>query len=146
MVNISLECRCSPFNLKLCSSHASWLDELVTRATTSRSTSRSPHLQFVRELIQLSALYFRLLPQHNSATVASWTLAAVLLAGVPLLANPAPVSAISGGGLDYAELNLTGKDFSNGKYKSKVRRKLKCLELGNFLLEDVGEGGRKEAD
>lgn len=59
-------------------------------------------------------------PFFFSATVASWTLAAVLLAGVPMLGAPAPASAISGGGLDYAELNLTGKDFSNGKYKSKV--------------------------
>ncbi|CAM9592221.1 unnamed protein product [Ectocarpus sp. 12 AP-2014] len=53
------------------------------------------------------------------AAVASWTLAAVLMAAVPLLVNPSPVAAISGGGLDYAGLNLTGQDLSNGKYKSK---------------------------
>lgn len=60
------------------------------------------------------------LHSRDSATVAGWALAAVLMAGVPLLVTPAPASAISGGGLDYAELNLTGKDFSNGKYKAKV--------------------------
>lgn len=55
----------------------------------------------------------------NSATVASWSLAAVLLFGAPL-ALPSHVAAISGGGLDYAGLNLTGQDFSKGKYKAKV--------------------------
>ena len=30
-----------------------------------------------------------------------------------------PANAVSGGGLDYAGLDLTGQDFSNGNYKGK---------------------------
>ncbi|CAM9825854.1 unnamed protein product [Pylaiella littoralis] len=99
------------------------------------------------------------------ATVASWTLAAVLLAGVPMLGAPAPASAISGGGLDYAELNLTGKDFSNGKYKSKdfsgaiakevnfsgsdlrgVRFFKADLKKANFTGANLGTASLEEAD
>ena len=79
--------------------------------------------------------------------MASWTLAAVLLAGSPLLANPSPASAISGGGLDYAELNLTGKDFSNGKYKSKVCQqaqnpKENCWYVSMLFVLGPGRGRR----
>ena len=35
------------------------------------------------------------------------------------LAFPLVVGAVSGGGLDYANLDITGQDFSNGKYKGK---------------------------
>lgn len=84
--------------------------------------------------VQNASLPRPLFPVNDSATVASWTLAAVLLAGTPLLANPAPASAISGGGLDYAELNLTGKDFSNGKYKSKVNGACTKTEMVYELL------------
>lgn len=103
--------------------------------------------------------------RNQRATVASWTLAAVLLAGVPLLAPSAPASAISGGGLDYAELNLTGKDFSNGKYKSKdfsgaiakevnfsgsdlrgVRFFKADLKKANFSGANLGTASLEEAD
>eukprot|EP00752_Nemacystus_decipiens_P007569 g6762.t1 len=99
------------------------------------------------------------------AIVASWTLAAVLLAGAPLLANPSPAAAISGGGLDYAELNLTGRDFSNGKYKSKdfsgaiakevnfsgsdlrgVRFFKADLKKANFSGANLGTASLEEAD
>ncbi|CAM9861927.1 unnamed protein product [Scytosiphon promiscuus] len=99
------------------------------------------------------------------ATVAGWALAAVLMAGVPLLVTPAPASAISGGGLDYAELNLTGKDFSNGKYKAKdfsgaiakevnfsgsdlrgVRFFKADLRKANFSGANLGTASLEEAD
>lgn len=38
---------------------------------------------------------------------------------VGLLAVPQVASAVSGGGLDYANLDITGQDFSNGNYKGK---------------------------
>ncbi|CAM9206878.1 unnamed protein product [Discosporangium mesarthrocarpum] len=53
-----------------------------------------------------------------SVAAASLGLAAILLVGNPALKPPDAV-AISGGGLDYSGQNLTGKDFSQGKYKSK---------------------------
>lgn len=68
--------------------------------------------------------------QKYRATVATWTLAAVMFCATPLV-SPFNVAAISGGGLDYAGLNLTGQDFSKGKYKSKVTR---VLILSQFAL------------
>ena len=38
---------------------------------------------------------------------------------VGCLAFPQMAAAVSGGGLDYANLDITGEDFSNGKYKGK---------------------------
>lgn len=35
------------------------------------------------------------------------------------LAIPQMAGAVSGGGLDYANLDITGQDFSNGNYKGK---------------------------
>ena len=34
-------------------------------------------------------------------------------------ASAMPALAVSGGGLDYANLDITGQDFSNNKYKGK---------------------------
>ncbi|CAN0168643.1 unnamed protein product [Ascophyllum nodosum] len=53
------------------------------------------------------------------AAAANWSLAAVILMSSSFLCPPDPAVAISGGGLDYSGLNLTGRDFSKGKYKSK---------------------------
>jgi hypothetical protein len=35
------------------------------------------------------------------------------------LAFPQIATAVSGGGLDYANMDITGEDFSNGQYKGK---------------------------
>lgn len=59
------------------------------------------------------------------------------MAGVPLLVNPSPAAAISGGGLDYAGLNLTGQDLSKGKYKSKVRKELTSTMRNSFWNDFV---------
>ncbi|CAM9730127.1 unnamed protein product [Chrysoparadoxa australica] len=50
---------------------------------------------------------------------AAATLAGVLLSFAPLCTPPPTALAISGGGLDYAGLNLKEKDFSKGSYKGK---------------------------
>jgi uncharacterized protein YjbI with pentapeptide repeats len=36
-----------------------------------------------------------------------------------VLAIPVASLAVSGGGLDFANLDITGQDFSNGNYKNK---------------------------
>lgn len=38
---------------------------------------------------------------------------------VGCLAFPQIAAAVSGGGLDYANIDITGQDFSNGNYKGK---------------------------
>ena len=38
---------------------------------------------------------------------------------IACLAIPQIAVAVSGGGLDYANLDITGQDFSNGQYKGK---------------------------
>lgn len=41
------------------------------------------------------------------------------LFGIAPLAAASAALAVSGGGTDYASLDLTGQDFSNGNYKGK---------------------------
>jgi uncharacterized protein YjbI with pentapeptide repeats len=55
--------------------------------------------------------------KHSWHAVAS-SVATALVLGASLIA-PAPVEAISGGGMDYSGLNISGQDFSKGKYQAK---------------------------
>ena len=41
------------------------------------------------------------------------------LAAASVALGPLACGAVSGGGMDYANLNLTGQDFANGNYKGK---------------------------
>ena len=43
------------------------------------------------------------------------------------LALPQIAAAVSGGGLDYANLDITGQDFSNQKYKGKDFTQVRSL-------------------
>jgi hypothetical protein len=54
-----------------------------------------------------------LLKQINSSITAAAAAAALFLATAPV------VNAVSGGGLDYAGLDISNQDFSNGNYKGK---------------------------
>jgi Pentapeptide repeats (8 copies) len=49
---------------------------------------------------------------------AASSVAAALVLGVGLIA-PVPADAISGGGMDYSGLTISGQDFSKGKYQAK---------------------------
>ena len=49
----------------------------------------------------------------------SITTAAAAAAAALFLATAAPVNAVSGGGLDYAGLDISNQDFSKGTYKGK---------------------------
>ncbi|CAM9430936.1 unnamed protein product [Choristocarpus tenellus] len=74
-------------------------------------------------------------PRYRVA-VASVGLALSLLVGSPNL-TPQKAVAISGGGLDYAGLNLTGKDFSKGQYKSKKDFSGAIAKEANFQGSDL---------
>ncbi|CAM9616373.1 unnamed protein product [Sphacelaria rigidula] len=88
-----------------------------------------------RDLPPASVLAMSAKPADFRATVATWTLAAVMFCATPLV-SPSNVAAISGGGLDYAGLNLTGQDFSKGKYKSKDFSGVVAKEV-NFKGSDL---------
>ena len=53
---------------------------------------------------------------HPKRMVMRWLQLLLLL---PFLFPSNPVYAVSGGGLDYANLDITGQNFSNGNYKGK---------------------------
>ena len=56
--------------------------------------------------------------QESTKDIAALTTAAGIF-GMAIL-SPIPASAVSGGGMDYAGIDITGKDFSNSKdYKGK---------------------------
>jgi hypothetical protein len=46
-------------------------------------------------------------------------LCAFSIVALSLTLSPGVAGAVSGGGLDYANLDITGQDFSNGVYKGK---------------------------
>jgi hypothetical protein len=54
-------------------------------------------------------------PPSNS----SWWPTTTILAAALLVVVPQVGLAVSGGGLDYAGLDISGQDFSNGNYKGK---------------------------
>lgn len=74
--------------------------------------------------------------QHDSSTGmtsprapwVSWTVAACLTLG-----SVSPVWAVSGGGLDFANLDITGQDFSGGNYRGKDFTQGMCT-IASFLL------------
>lgn len=50
-----------------------------------------------------------------------------------LLCFAAPAGAVSGGGLDYANMDITGQDFSNGVYKGKDFTQGECDIIDRIL-------------
>ena len=76
-------------------------------------------------LLTRQALWRHLVPRDNDvwdrearnlSSVKNGFLASCLAL---VLAIPVASLAVSGGGLDFANLDITGQDFSNGNYKSK---------------------------
>jgi len=57
------------------------------------------------------------LPKRGPGIWAAAAAASFLLTSVAL--SPAPVQAVSGGGLDFAGLDISNQDFSKGNYKGK---------------------------
>jgi hypothetical protein len=55
-----------------------------------------------------------------------------LLAGALSIALSAPAFAVSGGGLDYANLDISGQDFANGNYKGKDFTQGMLRGVGSF--------------
>lgn len=88
------------------STHAS--DRLVPRST-SLDSERSQ----TADATDAADVRIRSLGSHLTRSLAP-TLAAASIALGPLACG-----AVSGGGMDYANLNLTGQDFGNGNYKGK---------------------------
>jgi uncharacterized protein YjbI with pentapeptide repeats len=56
--------------------------------------------------------------KHTVSWHAAASSVAALVLGVGLIA-PVPADAISGGGMDYSGLTISGQDFSKGKYQAK---------------------------
>jgi len=57
---------------------------------------------------------------HESSLFRDWNKQVLTVtAALTLLLPTSAAFAVSGGGLDYAGLDITGQDFSNGNYKGK---------------------------
>ena len=70
-------------------------------------------------------------PSERGGSVVASSLAA---AASILLGAASSAFAVSGGGLDYAGLDITGRDFSNGDYKGKDFTQVRVLPISLGLI------------
>eukprot|EP00804_Cyclotella_cryptica_P011670 CCRYP_019687-RB/>CCRYP_019687-RB protein AED:0.04 eAED:0.04 QI:48/1/1/1/1/1/2/651/125 len=54
----------------------------------------------------------------------------IALASAFILTTASAAWAVSGGGLDYAGIDITGQDFSNGNYKGKDFTQARASKIG----------------
>jgi hypothetical protein len=83
--------------------------------------ARTTELSVFKPSTSTDASHIRQIPSLLKSTVATATTFA--------LASASAAWAVSGGGVDYASLDLTGQDFSNGNYKGKDFTQVNSLSL-----------------
>lgn len=99
----------------------------VGRRSTARSGAAAPEskIRIDRTAGSLNARgvepeLVRAPPPRNTKHRVSLQFASLLVsAAIAMAAFPTTSFAVSGGGLDYANIDITGQDFSKGNYKGK---------------------------